>query len=186
MDFARGLAKTNISAFLDAKVDAIVLNSAGCGASLVEYGHWFAGRPEADEAERFSEKVVDVSAFFDREGLEPRGGSLPQGTRVTYDAPCHLHHAQGCQKPPLDLLARVPGIDLVPLPGAEHCCGAAGIYNLTHPEMSTSILEEKLDALESTKASVLLSGNPGCIMQWRKGISERGLDVRVMHPVELL
>ena len=180
------LAKRNIDAFLESQADWVVLNSAGCGASLKDYAHWFADDALwRDKAARFSAKVIDVLELFDRLQLVPAGRDDAAVT-ATYDAPCHLRHAQRCATPPLAVLSRVRGIELVPLPGADDCCGAAGIYNLTHPDMSAAILEKKLDQLAKTGAKMLITGNPGCILQWQKGIASRGLDVRVVHPVELL
>jgi glycolate oxidase iron-sulfur subunit len=186
MEGALALAKRNVDAFLSAAPEWIVLNSAGCGASMKEYAHWLADDPDYREnAATLSAKVIDVLELFDRLRLEPAGREGPP-IKATYDAPCHLRHAQRCATAPLAVLARTKGLDLVPLPGADDCCGAAGIYNLTHPEMSAALLSKKLDQLASTGATLLLTGNPGCILQWRKGIADRGLDIRVAHPVEVL
>ncbi|MCA9322388.1 MAG: 4Fe-4S dicluster domain-containing protein [Planctomycetes bacterium] len=187
MDSARQLARQNLAAFGEVSVDHVVFNSAGCGAAVADYALWFEGTPEhASAAADLSSRVVDILEFFHREGLTPRGRDGGSRLRVTYDAPCHLHHAQKVTDSPYAVLSRTPGIELVALPGAADCCGAAGIYNITQPDMSAQILELKLDALESTGAEILLTGNPGCLMQWRKGIAARGLPVRVMHPLEFL
>ena len=106
--------------------------------------------------------------------------------RVTYDAPCHLYHGQGVRQQPLDLLRSIPGIDFVPLPGAENCCGSAGIYNVTHPEMAGRLLEEKIENVRKTKASILVTGNPGCAMQLAAGLQLAGEKIIVLHPMELL
>lgn len=186
LESAKALAKKNIEAYNAAGIDWIVLNSAGCGAAMREYGLLFEDDAEwRDKARAFSAKVIDVLELFDRMKLTPRGRDA-EPLRAVYDAPCHLRHAQKCASAPLSVLAAVKGIDLVPLPGADDCCGAAGIYNLTHPDMSAAILEKKLDQLAKTGAKMLITGNPGCMLQWQKGISSRGLDVRVVHPVELL
>ncbi|MFT7616587.1 MAG: glycolate oxidase iron-sulfur subunit [Planctomycetota bacterium] len=183
-DSAKKLARQNIESFLTSDVDWIVFNSAGCGAAMAEYAEWFASDPESAQAKKVSAKVIDILELFAREDLTPRGGQ--DLGPVCYDAPCHLHHAQGCQTGPLAVINRIPDLDVVPLDGFDRCCGAAGIYNLTQPEMSDAILEEKLDDLERSGAKVLLTGNPGCLMQWQKGIAGRGLDVEVRHPVSLL
>ena len=129
-------------------------------------------------------KVVDLSRFLVNHGDQLR--FKPANLIVTYDAPCHLLHAQREVDAPLLLLRRIKGITLVPLPESDRCCGAAGIYNLDQPEMSTAILEEKLDALASTGAQVLVTGNPGCLLQWRQGVRTRGMNVEVLHPATLL
>ncbi len=180
LDTARSLARTNIAAFTAPKADAVVTNSAGCSAALVGYGHL---TPDATAAARLP-RIVDVTRFLLENGERLTFVARPE--IVTYDAPCHLHHAQGETKAPLDLLKRVPGVRLVPLEMAELCCGAAGIYNVDHPEMSDAVLEPKLDALKRTGADVLLTGNPGCILQWRRGIARRGLSIRVEHPATFL
>jgi len=105
---------------------------------------------------------------------------------VTYDAPCHLVHAQRISAPPLQVLAAVPGLTLVPLVEAEYCCGAAGIYNLLEPATSAAVLAPKLDHIEETKATLIASGNPGCLMQIGAGLRRRRSDTRVVHPVDLL
>ena len=195
MAMARDLARRNIEAFEAADVEYVVLDSAGCGAALADYGHWFEHDDAwRDRARAVSAKVIDVLALFAKLDLIPRGrgdivddaGLTATRTATAYDAPCHLHHGQRETSSPLDVVRRIPGLDLVPLEGSEDCCGAAGIYNITHPEESAAILAEKLDRLERSGARLLLTGNPGCLLQWRKGIAERGLDVEVRHPGEFL
>ncbi len=185
-DFAKNLARQNIAAFNEANADWIIVNSAGCGAAMAEYGLWFKGEEESKEAQAMSAQVIDILEFFDRQDLTPRGKKAEEETSIAYDAPCHLHHAQGCQNGPQRVIAKIPHIPLVPLEGFDSCCGAAGIYNLTQAEMSDKILASKLDQLEKSGAKVLLTGNPGCLMQWEKGIKSRGLDVVVRHPAYYL
>jgi glycolate oxidase iron-sulfur subunit len=105
---------------------------------------------------------------------------------VTYDAPCHLVHAQRITSPPLRVLGAVPGLALVPLEGSEHCCGAAGIYNLIEPDVSATVLAPKLANIADTRASLVATGNPGCLMQIGAGLRQAGSGVRVVHPVDLL
>lgn len=193
---ARGLARRNLEAFDGAGVDLVVANAAGCGAALKEYGHWLEEEGEATEAQgggggrglgerarRFSERVRDVSEVLAETGLR-RGGSLPLS--VTYDAPCHLLHAQGIAWEPLRLLGSIPDLDLVPLPGAEECCGGAGLYALTHPDMGRRIGEDKARAVLETGAAVVATGNPGCMMQIGAWLRMTEARVAVAHPVELL
>ncbi len=166
--FAAGLEAKNVAAFEG--VDAIVVNSAGCGAALREGA--------------LAPRVRDVCELLDAEGLVAEPPRC-DGT-LCYDDPCHLVHAQGIGDAPRRLLARVPGLRLVPHDDPASCCGAAGIYNLTHPEMSRAVLARKLNALAAADPDWIASGNPGCLMQLAAGARGRGLRARVVHPVELL
>jgi glycolate oxidase iron-sulfur subunit len=178
---ARKLAKENIAIFNGLGVDAIVNNSAGCGAQLKEYSHILHG----DDVKAFSAKVKDVSEVLAK--LEPvKPLKSLNGKKVTYDAPCHLMHAQKVVAPPLSVLQRIPGIQFVALPDAEFCCGAAGIYNLTQPEMANKVLARKVEAIRETGAEIVVTGNPGCLMQIRNGCKAAGLACEVLHPMELL
>jgi glycolate oxidase iron-sulfur subunit len=127
--------------------------------------------------------VRDVSELLVAAG--PRPAAQVSG-RVTYDAPCHLMHAQRIAAQPLTVLGAIDKLDFVPLDGAEHCCGAAGIYNLLEPEVSAAVLAPKLREIERTGATVLATGNPGCMMQIAAGLRRSGSATRVLHPVELL
>jgi len=181
---ARDLARRNIAAF-EATGDAyIVVNAAGCGAMMKEYAHLLADEPAwAERASRVSERVRDVSELLAMAGPAP-GGDLPLS--VTYDAPCHLLHAQRIQGPPLAVLAAIPGLTLVPLPGSEHCCGSAGIYNLVEPEVSDLVLEPKLANIRGTGAEFVATGNPGCLMQIGAGLHQARIAAHAVHPVNLL
>jgi len=184
---ARRLAEANLRAFRDARVDWIVANAAGCGATMREYHHLFDGAPEAggEDAHDFSTRVRDVSEILAGEGGPPRTGA-PLPVRVAYDPPCHLLHGQGVRTPPLALLRSIPGVEVVLAPKADECCGGAGIYALTHPELGGRIGGDKVDALRGTGAELVATGNPGCAMQIGAGLILRGSGVRVVHPVELL
>lgn len=184
LEQARALARANIDAFEQAGVDWIVVNAAGCGAAMKEYGELLAGDAAyAERARALAGRVKDVSELLVE--LEPvRGAALP--LRVTYDAPCHLYHAQRITRAPLDLLAAIPALELVPLPGAEECCGGAGIYGLTHPDLGGRILTDKVEAVRSTGADVVATPNPGCMMQIAAGLLLAGADTPVVHPIELL
>ena len=181
LETATRLSRANAAAFSNPKVEAIVNNSAGCGAMLKDSA---ALLPEDPKAETMANKSVDFTRFLLEKGQ--RLAFNPRPERFSYDAPCHLHHAQKETSAPLELLAKIPGFIHVPMRGAERCCGAAGIYNMDQPEMSQAILEEKLDALEDCGVKLLISGNPGCLMQWRQGIARRGLDLRAEHPATIL
>jgi glycolate oxidase iron-sulfur subunit len=182
---ARALAKANIAAFEQANPDVIVVNSAGCGAMMKEYGHllhddaaWSA------RAEQLSAKVRDVSELLASVG--PVRGTASVALRVTHDPPCHQMHAQRLVRPPVAVLEAVPGLDLVPLEDGDQCCGAAGIYNLIEPDVSDAVLAPKLARIADTRATVVVTGNPGCMMQLGAGLMLSGSDAVVMHPVELL
>lgn len=180
-DLARKLARQNLSIFHGLKVDAIVNNSAGCGAQLKDYHHLLPGNHEAHE---FSLKVKDVSEILAK--LQPVKPMQCLEKTLCYDAPCHLMHAQKISAQPVAILQRIPGIKWIPLPDAEFCCGAAGIYNITQPEMAGAVLARKVDAIKGTGAELVTTGNPGCLMQIRNGCKAAGLKCEVLHPMELL
>jgi len=178
---ARRLGRRNLAVFAAQDVDALVVNSAGCGAALRELGGWLP------EAASLAARVRDVCEWLDETGWvaplhELRAGPL----RVCYDDPCHLLHAQGVARAPRKLLAAVPGLALVEHDDPGACCGAAGTYNLTQPAMSEQVLERKLDSLAAVDPDVVATGNPGCLMQLAAGVRSRGLRARVVHPVTLL
>jgi glycolate oxidase iron-sulfur subunit len=184
LEAARLLARKNIAAFEQTGAEFIVVNAAGCGAMMKEYGHLLADDPDwATRAASLSARVRDVSELLAAAG--PRtGGPLPM--RVTYDAPCHLIHAQRIVAPPLAVLRAIPELDLIPLTDAEQCCGAAGIYNLIEPETSDAVLAPKLRHIVSTGADWVTTGNPGCLMQIGAGLRRANARARVIHPVDLL
>jgi Fe-S oxidoreductase len=177
--FAHDLARRNVEAFRAAGVDAIVVDSAGCSAAMREAGHWLPGSGEA-----FADSVRDVCEFLDSAGLRAPAGRV-EGT-VCYDDPCHLVHGQGVRDAPRRLLAKIEGLRLVAHDDPTSCCGAAGIYNLTHREMSSAVLARKIEALAAADPDWIASGNPGCLMQLASGAAQAGLRARVVHPIELL
>jgi glycolate oxidase iron-sulfur subunit len=179
LEQARALARRNLAAFELADVDAVVTNSAGCGAALRELGHWLPG-----EGEPLAQRARDVCEWLDAAGLPELRGEVVGS--ACYDDPCHLSHGQRVVDAPRRLLARIPGLRLVPHDDPASCCGAAGIYNLTQPAMSRAVLARKLDALEAASPDYVVTGNPGCLMQLAAGARQRGLRARVVHPVELL
>jgi glycolate oxidase iron-sulfur subunit len=183
-DAARALARANVLAF-DAAAPGlpVVTNSAGCGAMLKAYGEWLADDPLAGRAQAFAERVRDVSEVLAERGPRPAG---PLPLRVAYDAPCHLHHAQKVVREPLAVLGAIPELELVALEGSDRCCGSAGIYSLLQPHLSLDVLERKLGAIAAAAPDVVATGNPGCLMQIGAGTLLAGLDVELLHPVELL
>ena len=184
LDAARTLAKKNIEAFESSGADFIGVNAAGCGAMMKEYSHLLADDPAwATRAANVAARVRDVSELLAAAG--PRaGGSLP--VRVTYDAPCHLLHAQRIAAPPLAVLRAIPDLTLIPLTDAEQCCGAAGIYNLLEPSTSNAVLAPKLRHIASTGADWVATGNPGCLMQIGAGLRRAHARARAVHPIDLL
>ncbi|HEY0671751.1 MAG TPA: heterodisulfide reductase-related iron-sulfur binding cluster [Longimicrobiales bacterium] len=185
LDGARARARHNIAAFEAVDAQYIIVNAAGCGAVMKEYGELLAHDPEwVERARVFTAKVRDVSEFLNSLQLV-RGAPLDQ--QITYDAPCHLLHAQRITTAPLDVLRQViPDVKLVPLPGSEDCCGGAGIYGLLHQDLGGRILRDKIEAVTSTGADVVTTPNPGCMMQIGAGLIMHGSDMVVTHPVELL
>ena len=184
LEAARALARSNIAAFERSGAAFIAVNAAGCGAIMKEYGHLLKDDPAwYERAENVSKRVRDVSELLAAAG--PReGGPLP--IRVTYDAPCHLQHAQRIVEQPLSVLAAIPGLELVPLHDSDQCCGSAGIYNLIEPETSDAVLEPKLANIRATKAAWVATGNPGCLMQIGAGLIRAEIPARSIHPVDLL
>jgi glycolate oxidase iron-sulfur subunit len=188
METARELARRNIDAFerfLATNGSAtIIINAAGCGALLKEYGDLLKDDPRyADRAERFSAGVRDVTEFL-ASGDIRRGAEINR--RVTYDAPCHLYHAQRVTAAPQSVLTSIPGLEYRQLEGMQDCCGGAGVYNLSEPEMSESLLADKIGKAQATEAEVLVTANPGCHMQLGAGARMFNADCRVAHVVELL
>lgn len=190
LDLARSAALKLVRACADlGDVDAIVVNSAGCGAAMKEYGRMLddqSGLSAMDKAaaHAFASKVKDVTEFLAEQGL--RGTPRESKAKVTYADACHLAHAQRVTAQPRDLLRAIPGLTLVELARPDRCCGAAGLYNALHPKESLALLSERMTDVEHSGASVLVSANPGCLLQWRAGVRMRRLDVEVVHPLELI
>ncbi len=184
LDTARKLARRNIRAFEQSGAQWIAVNAAGCGAMMKEYAHLLADDPAwVERAAALSARVRDVSELLADAG-PMTGGTLP--FKVTYDAPCHLQHAQRITHAPLAVLSAIPGLDLVPLHESDQCCGAAGIYNLIEPETSDLVLDRKLGHIAETGARFVATGNPGCLMQIGAGLIRDGSETRSIHPVDLL
>jgi glycolate oxidase iron-sulfur subunit len=179
------LAKQTIDAFERAEVDAVIVNTSGCGAHMKGYGAMLARDPAwAERARRFAATVRDVSEFL---ALEPlRGPLCPVPLTVTYHDPCHVVHGQKIREAPRRLLAQVPALRVVELPEADWCCGSAGIYNLTEPEMAGRLLARKVEHVIGTEAEAVVTANPGCILQIAQGLLARSAHVEVLHIVEIL
>lgn len=187
-DGACELAKKNIEAFFDPrlpKVDRIATTIAGCGAMLREYDLLLRDDSKwADRGKTFARGVRDVSEVLTELGLPEK--LSPVNETVTYHDACHLAHAQRVTAPPRELLAKVPGLKLVPLPESDLCCGAAGTYNLTQPDMATKLADRKLANIQSTSCSTCVTGNVGCAMHIDSEAIARGMKLAVKHPVEIL
>ncbi len=180
---AREFSDTNVAAFPLTSVDAVVVNVAGCGAMLKDYGHHWSG-PGQPARQAFADKVQDVHAFLNALGLIAPTGELP--IRATYHDACHLAHAQQIRSAPRDLLRQIPGLELMDLPESELCCGAAGTYNLTEPEMSNRLGSRKLDNILGTRARVAVTANAGCQLQIMKEARRAREPISVYHPMDLL
>ena len=182
---ALAMARRTIEVFEAARVDVVVVNTSGCGAHMKAYGALLADDPAwADRARRFAAGVQDISELLAKAPL--RGPLRPVRMTVTYHDPCHVVHGQKIKKEPRELLAQVPELTMVELPESDWCCGSAGIYNLTQPEMAARLLARKIGHVESTGATAVVTANPGCILQIQQGLRERGRDVAVLHLVEIL
>lgn len=182
---AKALARRNVDAFAGLPVDAIVTNAAGCGATLKSYGHLLADDPAyAARAAALVAKVKDVSEFLASIELNPRLGEIR--ATVTYQEPCHLAHAQRIQSAPRTLLRAIPGLRLVEMAEVSLCCGSAGIYNLTAPAMSEALMRRKVASALATGAEIVVSANPGCMLQLGAGLRAAGASLPVKHVVELL
>jgi len=180
---ARMMADANLVAFELDRYDAIVVNHAGCGAMMKEYGlHWKDGLQP--HRKKFAEKVRDVHEFLDALGAVPPSGRI-EATATYHDA-CHLGHAQAITAAPRRLLSKIPGLMLRELPETELCCGSAGTYNLNQPDMADRLSRRKLQNILSTGAEIVLAANAGCLLQIGSEIRQNGHPLLVMHPMELL
>jgi glycolate oxidase iron-sulfur subunit len=182
---ARELAKKLIDIFDNARVEYIILNSAGCGAYMKEYVKLFENDPVYSErAKTFSEKVKDISEL-----LVEHGWKKPKkvdNLRVTYHEPCHLVHTQRVSEQPREIISGIPGIEFEELPEATWCCGSAGIYNITRYDDSMKVLQRKMENIKLTNADWVVTGNPGCMIQLLYGAKKYNVDVNVIHPASLL
>lgn len=186
-ELAQELARRNIDQFPPESFDAIISNAGGCGSHLKHYTRLLADDARyVERARLWDAKVKDIHEWLAFTGIEsPPAGGAPQQV-VTYHESCHLCHGQKVSAQPRSLLRVIPGVRLVELPEASWCCGSAGIYNLTQPEMAGQLLRRKVDHIVTTRAQIVATGNPGCLLQLMNGCRDRGLELRVAHPVTLL
>jgi glycolate oxidase iron-sulfur subunit len=204
-DAAREMAKRNMLLFDREDLDFIVLNSAGCGAFMKEYAHVFADDPDwSERAKRVSSKVLDITEFLALTGYRPasngrsrrapaiEAGRVPlreeslRGKRVGYHDACHLVHTQKITEQPRQLIKMVPGIEYVEIPESTWCCGSAGIYNIVHYDDSMKLLERKVDNIVKVAPDIIVTGNPGCLLQIQHGLRQRGLAMELMHTATFL
>ncbi|MFH1572007.1 MAG: (Fe-S)-binding protein [Gemmatimonadota bacterium] len=196
LELARQLARANIDAFAPEKLDAVVVNAGGCGSHMRHYGRLLAGDPGyAERARIWSSKVRDIHEFLVEVGFrapvarprlegvaDPGAGDL----RVTYHESCHLKHGQKVGEQPRRILRSIPGVELVELVESDWCCGSAGVYNITQPEMSMKLLDRKMGHVADTLAAVVATANPGCHIQLEHGGRRRGVPAVVIHPISIL
>jgi glycolate oxidase iron-sulfur subunit len=181
----QALARRTIDLFERAEVDLVTVNAAGCGSVMKGYGELLRGDPRyAGRAEAFGRKVRDISEVLAAVPIDGRLGELP--LKVTYHEPCHLVHGQRVRAEPRATIKAIPGVRFIELKESDMCCGSAGIYNLINPNESRQLLDRKLDRIAESGAEIVVSGNPGCLIQIGEGIRRRGMKVRIAHPVELL
>jgi glycolate oxidase iron-sulfur subunit len=184
-ELARDLARRNIAAFERVAADAVIVNAAGCGAAMKEYGWLLKDDPLwSARASAFAAQVKDATEFLGDIGMTEPPGTL--SGRVTWDDPCHLLHGQKIREQPRALLAAIPGLEVVALEEADWCCGSAGTYNVTQPDLARSILERKVANIVRTGANTVVTANPGCLMQIQSGLRQAGSNVRVVHLLDLL
>ena len=182
---ARALARRNIDLFLSLGVEAVIVNAAGCGSTLKEYHELLEHDPVyAERARRFSALVRDVTEYVAR--LPFTAGLSEVRARVTYQDSCHLAHAQRIKHAPRHLIQAIPGVTFVDMPNADRCCGSAGIYNVVQREMSMQVLDMKMEEVAAAEPDVVVTANPGCMLQLETGLRRRGLRARVLHVIDLL
>ncbi len=183
------LARKNTTAFRAANVEAIVVNSAGCGSHLKKIGGHtpdtlIAGRENRNRVYGVCPPIFDIQEFLDKLGL--RAPAVPLHKKVAVQEPCHLVHGQKVSGAVTNLLKKIPGIAIAPLEGAKDCCGSAGIYNISHYRDSMKLLDAKMEKVAQTGADILIAANPGCLYQLRYGMRRKRLKIKVLHPMTLM
>jgi glycolate oxidase iron-sulfur subunit len=184
METARRLARRNVEAFTNLNLDAIVMNSAGCGAFMKEYGAVLEGESEyAAPALELAKKIKDISEFLTDIGLRTNEAlkQTYEGKRVTYHDACHLVHSQKIFDQPRNLIRSLPGIDYVALPESTWCCGSAGVYNITHFDTAMQLLNRKIENIKKVDPDVIVTGNPGCLIQLEYGLRKEGMNIELLH-----
>jgi glycolate oxidase iron-sulfur subunit len=187
-ELAKELAKQNIEAFEKSNVEFIITNAGGCGAFLIEYDHLLKDDPQwSERAKKFVAKIKDITAIlFELNFHKKYRLSLPDQI-VTYQDSCHLRNVMKTSKAPRELLRSIKGVTFIEMENADSCCGSAGIYNIVEPKTSMKILDHKMEKMKETKATTVVTANPGCLMQMKLGIEREGLkDVKAVHIVDLL
>jgi len=186
-ELAQGLARQQIDIFPPEQFDAIISNAGGCGSHLKHFHKLLHDDPVyRDRAKLWDGKVKDIHEWLDEIGIEPPGKGSTEQVVVTYHESCHLAHGQKITAEPRRVLRSIPGVKLVELPESNWCCGSAGIYNLIQPETANELLVRKLNHVRTTRATVVATGNPGCLLQLINGAKKEGLNLRIAHPVTLL
>lgn len=184
---AQQLARRNIDQFPPDQFDAIITNAGGCGSHLKHYASLLADDlTYVKRAADWDAKVKDIHEWLIQIGIRSPKPATPKAETVTYHESCHLTHGQKVVAQPRELLKAIPGLTLLELPEANWCCGSAGIYNLTQPEMANQLLDRKIAQIKSTGATTVATGNPGCLLQLINGAAKAGLKLRVVHPITLL
>jgi glycolate oxidase iron-sulfur subunit len=193
-DEARRFAAALVDGFGDVDaLDAVIVNAAGCGSTLKQYGELLTGQsaegsgataPGFNRFERFAHKVKDVTEFL--AGVAPRAERNPMPLRVAYHDACHLGHAQRIREQPRALLRSIPGLELVEIPEGDQCCGSAGVYNILEPQSAAEIGARKVQNVLSTAPDVVASANPGCTLQMASILADSGMKVLSAHPIEIL
>jgi glycolate oxidase iron-sulfur subunit len=184
LEAARRLARQTITAFENSGAKLLLSNSAGCSAAIKDYGEWLRDDPAfAERAERIGNLVRNVSEWL---VARPELRYRSMSARVGYDAPCHLLHAQRIDEPPIELMSQIPELDVVKLPRADRCCGAAGVYGLLERRLSEDLLQRKLAEAVESRVEWVATGNPGCLMQIGAGAMIHRVPIEAVHPVELL
>ena len=182
---AQDFARRNLAAFPE-DVDAILTNAAGCGSAMHEYHLVLAGTPDEARAEKFRHRVMDVSVFLKKLGLRESPLAAGQTLKVAYHDACHLANAQNVRREPRELLRAIPGVELCEVANAHLCCGSAGSYNLDQPAIAASLGEQKARAVMATGASVVASGNIGCLTQLRLHLAKLGSPITIRHTMQVL
>ena len=185
---AQALARQMIDSFATTDVDYVIINAAGCGHTLKDYGHILKDDPTYRErAVAFSNKVLDIQEFLAQVGLTtPLAALTDAPLKLVYQDACHLRHGQGITDAPRQLLRQIPGVTVVEPIDAALCCGSAGVYNMLQPDVANELGQMKASTLVNTGATLIASSNPGCALQIQKHLALQGQTVPLMHPVELL
>jgi len=182
---AQDMARRNVDTFLDADISALIVSSAGCGSTMKEYGDLLANDPAySEKAKYLSSIVMDVTEYLAYLPFKSPTKSLFM--KVTYQDPCHLAHAQRIKSEPRDILRSIPGLQLIEMENPDRCCGAAGLYSLLQREMSNRLLSDRMESVAYTKAEIVVTANPGCMIQFEGGFKKDGKKIRVCHVVDLL